>query len=422
MFDINFIRNNPQLFADKAKKRGIEIEIDKILDLDKEKRKNLSIIEDANAKKNKIAKEIGILYKDKNTNAEKIDAMKNESNAIDHSIQSAEFLLEKIERELHDMLSHIPNMISDDTPLGKDEDDNIEIRKFGTPKNFDFQPLSHDEIGEKLGMMDFERAAKISGSRFVVLSSHMARLERSIKNFMLDVHTKEFGYTEHYVPHIVNENAMYGTGQLPKFDNGYKVEDKYLIPTSEVPLTNLVRESILSEDELPLRFVAYSQCFRSEAGAASKDTRGMIRQHQFPKVEMVSITKQEDSYNELERMVSCAEGILQKLELPYRIIQLCSADIGFSGAKTYDLEVWIPSQKKYREISSCSNTLDFQARRMMARYKDLHGKNLYVHTLNGSGLAVGRTLVAILENYQNQDGSITIPSALVPYMGVEKIG
>ncbi|MFN3461208.1 MAG: serine--tRNA ligase, partial [Oceanibaculum sp.] len=326
---------------------------------------------------------------------------------------------------LDSILAGIPNLPAADVPDGTDESQNVEVRRWGNPRNFAFQPKEHFEIGEGLGMMDFEAAAKLSGARFVVLRKHLARLERALAAFMLDIHTLEFGYTETQVPYMVRDHVLYGTGQLPKFgeDLFRTTNDYWLIPTAEVPLTNLVADSILDEKELPLRFTAYSPCFRSEAGAAGKDTRGMIRQHQFTKVELVSIAHPDRSDEEHKRMTQAAQAVLERLELPYRTVVLCTGDMGFGARKTYDIEVWLPGQGTYREISSCSNCGDFQARRMKARFRPEGEKNTrFVHTLNGSGLAVGRTMVAILENYQNEDGSVTIPEKLRPNMaGMEVI-
>jgi len=326
----------------------------------------------------------------------------------------------ELTRELDNALSAIPNLPGDGVPIGKDEDDNIEVRTWGDPAALDFEPKEHFDLGESLGMMDFDRAAKISGARFVVLSGALARMERALASFMLDLHTTENGYEEVNPPALVNDTAMYGTGQLPKFgEDLFRTTDGFwMIPTAEVPLTNLVSGEILEQDQLPIRRTAMTWCFRSEAGAAGRDTRGMIRQHQFTKVELVSIAEPEQSNDELERMTSCAEGILQKLELPYRVVVLSTGDMGFSAQKTYDIEVWLSGQKRYREISSCSNCGDFQARRMKTRYRPEGEKGTrFVHTLNGSGLAVGRTLVAVLENYQQADGSIVVPEVLRPYMG-----
>ena len=339
---------------------------------------------------------------------------------VGETIKEHDEKLEKVEQRLNHLLFTIPNKLHESTPIGKDEDDNVEVRRWGEPKKFDFEIKSHDELGVNLDILDFERGAKLGGSRFTVYKGAAARLERALINFMLDTHTTEHGFTEILTPQLAKKEIMMGTGQLPKFeDDMYKIADEelYLIPTAEVTLTNLYNQEILEEEELPKYMCGFTACFRKEAGSGGKDLKGLIRQHQFNKVEMVKIVKPENSYEELEHMVNCAERILQKLELPYRVITLCSGDLGFSAAKTYDIEVWVPSQDKYREISSCSNTQDFQARRAMIKYRSKEDKkSYYVHTLNGSGLAVGRTLLAIMENYQNEDGSITIPKVLVPYM------
>jgi seryl-tRNA synthetase len=335
-------------------------------------------------------------------------------------IQTGEEEERRLTAELEGMLAGIPNLPLDEVPDGADENDNVEVARVGTPPQFDFKPKQHFDIGEGLGLMDFEAAARISGARFVVLKGALARLERAIAAFMLDLHTTEFGYTEIQPPVLVRDHALFGTGQLPKFaeDLFQTTAGHWLVPTAEVPLTNLAREQILPEAELPMRVTAWTPCFRAEAGAAGKDTRGMIRQHQFSKVELVSLTRPEDSLDELERMRSCAEEVLKRLGLAYRVVVLCTGDMGFSARKTYDLEVWLPGQNTYREISSCSVCGDFQARRMGARYRPAEGGSVgFVHTLNGSGLAVGRTLVAVLENYQQADGSVIIPDMLRPYMG-----
>jgi seryl-tRNA synthetase len=324
-----------------------------------------------------------------------------------------------LEEQLEYYLLRIPNLPHPSVPIGKDENDNVEIRRWGEPPKFDFEPKPHWELGEKLGILDFERGTKLSGSRFVVKRGLGAKLVRALVNFMLDLHG-ERGYVEMYVPHLVKPEILIGTGQLPKFEEDlFKCErdNLYLIPTAEVPLTNLHREEILREEDLPLYYTAYTPCYRREAGSYGRDVKGLIRLHQFDKVELVKITKSEDSYGELEKLVNDAERVLQELELPYRVVELCTGDLGFSAAKTYDLEVWLPSYNRYREISSCSNCEDFQARRMKLRYKTKEGKNVLCHTLNGSGLAVGRTLAAILENYQQEDGSVVIPKALRPYLG-----
>jgi len=334
-------------------------------------------------------------------------------------------VLKEIEAKLKEILLTIPNMPADDVPVGKDEEDNPVIRTVGEPKKFNFTPQAHWDIGEKLGILDFERAAKVTGARFAFYKGLGSRLERSVYNFMLDVHTSKHGYTEIFPPYIVNKESMTGTGQLPKFaEDMFKIEglDYYLIPTAEVPVTNYHRGEILDGEELPIKYCAYSACFRAEAGSAGRDTRGLIRQHQFNKVELVKFTKPEDSWTELDKLTNDAEEILQLLKLPYHVVRLCTGDIGFSSATTYDLEVWIPAANCYREISSCSNFLDFQARRADIKFRrSPKEKPEYVHTLNGSGLAVGRTVCAILENYQNEDGSVTIPDVLIPYMGCKAI-
>lgn len=416
MHDIKFIRENPAKFDEAMGKRGIEPQSASILKLDEERRKFLTEIQELQKKRNDLAKSVGMAK----AKGENVESILSESKAVNEKIA----LLEKKtgdSGELNEILASLPNIPADDVPVGPEETANKIIRKFGEPKKLSFKAKQHFEIGEKLGQMDFEQAAKISGSRFVFLKNQLARLERAIANFMLDVHTNEFGYTEVSPPFMVKDNALYGTGQLPKFaeDSFKTTTGHWLIPTSEVPLTNYVADKILAEETLPLRMTAYTPCFRSEAGSAGKDTRGVIRMHQFSKVELVSITKAEDSKAEHERMLGCAEEILKRLELPYQVL-LLSSHAGFSNQKTYDLEVWLPGQNAYREISSCSNCGDFQARRMKARYKS-GGENKFVHTLNGTGLAVNRCMVAILENYQNEDGSVNIPAALQKYMNGEKI-
>jgi seryl-tRNA synthetase len=420
MLDIKLIRNTPEEFDLKMAKRNLEPMSKKIIDLDEDKRQLTTIIQQLQHAKNEKAKSIPLIA-DKNSSEYRI-AIKDASDIRDKLAE----LEKKVasDNKLDNFLANVPNIPADDVPAGKDEHDNVEVRKWGKIKSFPFKPKAHFELGEKLGMMDFEQTAKISGSRFFTLTSKLARLERALSNFMLDVHTNEFNYTETFVPQLVKDKAMYGVGQLPKFaeDSFQTTEGMRLIPTAEVSLTNLVSDMILQAEQLPIRYVAYSQCFRSEAGSAGKDTRGMIRTHQFSKVELVSITLPEDSKNEHERMTGAAEEILKRLELPYRVMLLCAGDMGFSAEKTYDLEVWLPAQNKYREISSCSNCGDFQARRMKSRYKSKASKeNIFVHTLNGSALAIGRTMVAILENYQNEDGSITVPDCLVSYMGGMKV-
>ncbi|MES2607719.1 MAG: serine--tRNA ligase [Pseudomonadota bacterium] len=416
MHDIKFIRSTPDQFDAGLARRGLNAQAEEILDLDTKLRQIQTDLQDFQTRRNAIAKEFGAIKKTGGDTS----FLTAENDKIKEKMTILEVEMLAFENELHSVLSYIPNLPAADCPDGKTEAENVEIRRHGTPREFDFTPKQHFEIGENLKMMDFERAAKMSGSRFVVLTGQLARLERAIAQFMLDTHTGTFGYTEAYVPLLVHDAAPYGVAHLPKFaDDMFKTTTgHWLTSTSEVTLTNLVAGDILTEAELPLRFTAYSQCFRSEAGSAGKDTRGMIRQHQFSKVELVSITLPEQSLAEHERMTEAAETILKKLELPFRTLVLCTGDMGFASEKTYDLEVWLPGQNAYREISSCSRCNDFQARRMNTRYKSkADGKNYFVHTLNGSGLAVGRTMVAILENYQQADGSVMIPDVLLPYMG-----
>ncbi|RUM59259.1 MAG: serine--tRNA ligase [Persephonella sp.] len=420
MLDIKLIRQNPDYVKERlaTRDKAYSIMIDELLAVDNERRNIISEVEKLKSEKNKLSKEIGKLFKEgKREEAEKY---KEEVNIKNKKIEKLEKELKEVEARFKDILLRIPNIPHPSVPIGEDENDNVEIRKWGEPRKFDFEPLPHWEIGEKLGILDFERGAKLSGSRFTVMFREAARLERALINFMLDIHTKENGYTEVWTPVLVKPEILMGTGQLPKFEEDlYKVceEDLYLIPTAEVSLTNLHAGEILKEEELPKYYTAYTPCFRREAGSHGKDVRGILRQHQFDKVELVKIVKPENSYEELEKLVRDAEKILQLLELPYRVVELCTGDLGFSASKTYDIEVWIPSQNRYREISSCSNTEDFQARRAKIRYKDKQtGKNILVHTLNGSGLAVGRTLLAIMENYQRKDGGFDIPKVLEKYM------
>lgn len=418
MFDLKWIRENSEAFDAGLAKRGAAPLSADILKIDEERRDHLKALQDAQAKRNAASKEIG---KAKASGDEAAAAAAiNEVAKIKDFIQNGEETEREINERLNALLSSIPNLPHDDVPEGADEEDNELVRTVGDKPSFDFEPKEHFDIGEGLGLMDFETAAKMSGSRFVLLSGALARLERALAQFMLDLQTGEHGYTEVSPPTLVKDNALYGTGQLPKFEEDlFKTTgDHYLIPTSEVPLTNIVAESIIDEDYLPRRFTAFTPCYRSEAGSAGRDTRGMIRQHQFMKVEMVSITKPEDSDAELERMTECAEEVLKRLGLSYRVMKLCTGDMGFGARRTYDLEVWLPGQDMYREISSCSVCGDFQARRMNARYRVEGEKGgRFVHTLNGSGLAVGRTMVAVLENYQQADGSVVVPEALKPYMG-----
>ena len=418
MHDIKWIRANPKAFDEAMVRRGLAPIADEILQHDLDKRDGIGKLQELQQKSNELAKRIGEL-KSRGEDADNEIAESKEVKAQIASLKDSEKDESVSESLLDTLLLTLPNVMADDVPDGEDESDNQEIRTWGEHPKFDFKPKEHHEIGEALGMLDFEQAAKISGSRFSVLKGGLARLERALANFMLDIHTKEFGCEEVSPPLLVRSDAMLGTGQLPKFeeDSFRTTDDRWLIPTAEVSVTNLVREMIIDEGQLPIRYVAHTPCFRSEAGSAGKDTKGLIRQHQFYKVELVSVVAPEQSAAEHERLTSAAEEVLQRLELPYRVMLLCSADTGFSSSKTYDLEVWLPGQTHYREISSCSNFADFQARRMNSRYRPQDEKETkFVHTLNGSGLAVGRTVLAIIENYQNADGSVIIPTALRPYM------
>jgi seryl-tRNA synthetase len=416
MHDIRKVRENPEAFDAALARRGVAAQSACLLALDDERKALGTLAQDIQSKRNAVAKEVG----NRKARGEDASDLIEEVSKSKDAQADAELKAKEATDKLQAALSTIPNLPDADVPDGKDEHDNVEVKKWGTPKRFDFKVKDHVDLGEGLGLMDFETAAKISGARFVLLKGALARLERALANFMLDQQTGQNGYMEVNPPALVKDTALYGTGQLPKFaeDLFHTEDDFWLIPTAEVPLTNMVSGSMLNEDELPRRVTAMTWCFRSEAGSAGKDTRGMIRQHQFTKVEMVSVVKPEVSDAELTRMTGCAEGILEALDLPYRTITLCTGDMGFGAVKTFDIEVWLPGQDTYREISSCSNTRDFQARRMNARFKRAGEKKPeFVHTLNGSGLAVGRCLVAVLENYQNADGSITVPDALRPYMG-----
>ena len=423
MLILKDIRKDPEFFKKKLKSRFVE-NLDKLIDdlvqFDSNLRTNLELQQDLQNKRNSISKSLSSI-KDKKSS--EFIKKTEEVGEIKSKISNLEEVISNLYKSVDDILHNLPNIPDDNVPLGADETSNKEIKLFGKIKEFNFKPLSHEEIGSKLGQIDFETAVNISGSRFVILKKDIAKLERALINFMIDVHTKENDYEEVNVPVLVKEETMFGTGQLPKFkDEQFKTTNNlWLIPTSEVSLTNMVANQIVAYEQLPLRYVSASLCFRSEAGAAGKDTKGMMRQHQFTKVELVSIIQPEFRFEELERLTKSAETILQKLELPYRVTLLSSGDMGFGAEKTYDLEVWIPSQKKYREISSCSSCGTFQANRMKARYKTIEGKNELLATLNGSGLAIGRTIIAILENYQNEDGSVTIPKVLQPYMGGEVI-
>ncbi|MEG0199377.1 MAG: serine--tRNA ligase [Comamonas sp.] len=411
-------RKNPQVF--------LNVEVFKALE--SERKSIQTRTEELQSKRNQLSKQIGMLMGKGEKDA--AEAAKAEVATLKTELEQSATRLEQIQTELQAMLVAVPNLPHESVPVGADETGNVQVRAWGTPKTFDFEVKDHVDLGTPLGL-DFEAGVKLTGSRFTVMQGQIARLHRALVQFMVDLQTEEHGYTECYVPYIVNSDSLKGTGQLPKFEGDLFAANKggqdaepvpdtaalYLIPTSEVPLTNLVRDEVLAEDRLPIKLTAHSPCFRSEAGSAGRDTRGLIRQHQFDKVEMVQIVHPETSYEALEEMTGHAEAVLQKLGLPYRVMSLCTGDMGFGAAKTYDLEVWLPAQDTFREISSVSNCEAFQARRMQARFKNAQGKNELVHTLNGSGLAVGRTLVAVLENYQNADGSITVPEALVSYMG-----
>jgi len=417
MYDIKWIREHPDAFDRGLKRRGLEPLSKKLVALDEKRRAAITTFEQAQARRNAASKEIGDAKKAKDE--AKASNLMAEVAELKTALPALEEQQKKLAAELDRELAQIPNMPSDDVPDGADAGGNVEHHVFGKKRDYPFKPRQHFELGEALGQMDFELAAKLSGARFVVLQKGLARLERALGQFMLDVHTsKDHAYTEVSPPILVRDDVMFGTAQLPKFadDQFRTTNDFWLIPTAEVPLTNLVRESIIEEARLPLRLTACTPCFRAEAGAAGKDTRGMIRQHQFTKVELVSITTPEKSKDEHERMLACAEQVLKKLELHYRVVTLCTGDMGFAAQKTYDIEVWLPGQNAYREISSCSVCGEFQARRMNARYRSKDGVK-HVHTLNGSGVAVGRALIAVMENYQQEDGAIAVPSALAPYMG-----
>lgn len=419
MFDLRWIREHPDAFDRSLVRRGDAPLSQQVLDLDARRRDAQTRLQEMQERRNAASKEIGAAMQ--NGRKDEAEKLKAEVGEIKGRMDEVEAEEKDAAATLNSLLSGIPNVLDDDVPDGADEDDNRELRSVGEIPNFAFAPKEHFELGEALGLMDFETAAELSGSRFVILKGALARMERALADFMLDIHTDEFGYTEISPPLLVRDDVLFGTGQLPKFaDDLFRTEDgRWLIPTAEVPLTNMVAGKILEAAELPVRVTAHTSCFRAEAGAAGRDTRGMLRQHQFYKVELVSVVAPEESEAELDRMTGCAEEVLKRLGLAYRLVVLCSGDTGFGAAKTHDIEVWMPGQATYREISSCSNTRAFQARRMNARYRptgDGQGPE-HVHTLNGSGVAVGRALIAILENYQNEDGSITIPEALRPYMG-----
>jgi len=420
LLDLKFVRSNPDVVIEALAKRGGRISLDGFLALEEERRAILVKVEELKALRNNASKEIAAKKK-AGEDASEIMAKMRE---VGDEIAVLDARLKEVEPALTDALLAIPNIPDASCPIGTDDSDNREERRWGEPTKFDFEPLNHWDIGTKLDILDFERAGKISGSRFTVYKGKGARLERAVINFFLDMHTEKHGYTEIFPPFMVNSKAMTGTGQLPKFkEDMFHVEgtDYYLVPTAEVPVTNLLADEILDEAQLPIYYTAYTACFRAEAGAAGRDTRGLIRQHQFNKVELVKFTRPEESFAELEKLTADAEDVLQKLGLPYRVVCLCTGDLGFSSCKTYDLEVWLPGADMYREISSCSNFLDYQARRANIRFRRPGGKPELVHTLNGSGVAVGRTVAAILENYQLPDGRVKVPEVLVPYTGFEYI-
>jgi seryl-tRNA synthetase len=418
MLDVKILRAQFEEVKEKLMQRGGDLaNIDRFEQLDKERRRLIAEVEELKSKRNDVSQQIAVLKREKK-DAEPLIVQMRE---VGDRIKQMDEHIRQLEEELNALLLSIPNIPHESVPVGQSEEDNVEVRRWGEPRSFSFEPKPHWDIADQLGLLDFERAAKVAGSRFVFYKGLGARLERALINFMLDIHLDEFGYEEVLPPYLVNRASMIGTGQLPKFaEDAFHLdsEDYFLIPTAEVPVTNLHRDEILSADDLPLYYAAYSACFRAEAGSAGRDTRGLIRQHQFNKVELVKFVKPEDSYEELEKLTRQAETILQRLGLPYRVVALCTGDLGFSAAKTYDIEVWLPSYGTYREISSCSNFEAFQARRANIRFRrDPKAKPEYVHTLNGSGLAIGRTVAAILENYQQEDGSVIVPEALRPYMG-----
>ena len=424
MIDIKTIREQAELVKQSLRKRNENDDVvDVILEFDKQRRKIIEAVNALRGQRNAASRKVAQLKASgENEEAEKVIA---QAKQLGQQIATEEKKLSEYEEKIMELLLRIPNICHESVPFGNSEDDNVEVRKWGKPRVFDFEPQAHWDLGPKLKLMDFKRAAKLSGSRFTVMYSCFARLERALINFMLDIHTKQHGYTEVWVPHLVKRETMTTTGQLPKFEEeAYRIEsdDIFLIPTAEVPLVALRSNEILQEADLPLRYAAYSPCYRREAGSYGKDVRGMIRQHQFDKVELVWLTTPEKSFEDLERLVSDAETVLKLLELPYRVVELCTADLGFGAAKTYDLEVWLPSYNNYKEISSCSNDTDFQARRGNIRYRRRSdGKLVFAHTLNGSGVAIGRALVAVVENYQRSDGRIDVPKVLQPYMNCEVI-
>ena len=425
MLDQHFLRAEYKSIAKNLKPRGYELDIAYYKDLESRRRSVQSATETARNQKNELSKQIGKLK----SRGEDTSNLMKDVEKIGSNLAGLEQEFSEVQSEFQDFMSGIPNVAHESVPIGGSEEDNLEVRRVGEPRQFDFEPKDHVALGEGLGMLDFELASKLSGARFVLMRNQLAALHRAISQLMIDTHTREHGYEEINLPFIVNADILYGTGQLPKFqDDQFHIDDEsrdfYLIPTAEVPLTNIVKNCIIEEADLPMKFVAHTPCFRKEAGSYGKDTRGMIRQHQFEKVELVHIARPEDSYQTLEELTANAEKILKLLDLPYRVIVLCTGDMGFSAAKTYDIEVWLPGQQKYREISSCSNCEGFQARRMKARVRNTNTRKLEpLHTLNGSGLAVGRTFIAVMENYQREDGSIAVPEVLQPYMnGVSSIG
>lgn len=421
MLDGKFVRSNPELVREALEKRGVELDLAEFLELDQRRRELLVVVEQLKNKRNVVSEEIGRLR----AAGQEAGKMVLEMRDVAARIKELDEQVRQVEEKIRNFLLRIPNLPHESVPAGKNAEENVVLRQWGKPKKFDFPARAHWDIGEVLDILDFERGAKVSGARFTFSKGLGALLERALINFMLDLHTKKHGYVEIFPPFIVNSDSMTGTGQLPKFaEDMFRVEgtDYYLIPTAEVPVTNLYKGEIIDGERLPIYHCAYSACFRAEAGAAGRDTRGLIRQHQFNKVELVKFCKPENSFEELEKLTRDAEEVLQALELPYRVVVLCTGDLGFSSAKTYDLEVWMPALGEYKEISSCSNFLDFQARRANIRYREGKGKPQYVHTLNGSGVAVGRTVAAILENHQQQDGSVRVPPALVPYLhGITEI-
>ncbi len=422
MLDLKFIQNNPELIQASLDKRGLDLDLAQFIQLDNQRRETIQKVEALRKERNQASAEVGELKKKGQDASDKIARLSGISEKIKQMDQSKK----ELEDQIMDLRLSIPNIPHPDVPIGNTDQDNVEIKRWGNPPSFDFQPQPHWELGPSLGGLDFERAAKITGSRFAVYRGWAAQLERALINFMLDIQVREHHYLEIIPPFIVNEHSMQGTGQLPKFkEDLFKLEnwDYYLVPTAEVPLINIHKEEILAEEDLPLSYTAYTPCFRSEAGSYGKDTKGLIRQHQFNKVELVKFTSPETSYSQLDVLLGHAETVLQRLELHYRVVTLCSGDLGFSASKTYDIEVWLPGQNTYREISSCSNCEDYQARRANIRYQPTKEKKKgFVHTLNGSGLAVGRTLLAIIENFQQEDGSIVLPEAIRPYMnGLDRI-